>query len=311
MVELLGVSTVHGNASLKHTTSNTCAILQAMGRGDVPVVQGESRPLRREPCFAPEFHGESGLDGVSLLPKPDQARLQNLNQGVHHIASTIMAEPPNTVWLVATGPLTNIAKLFMESPEVVSHIRGLSIMGGAVGENYTDAPMHRKDGPGNWTSWAEFNIFCDPEAAQYIFGDANLAHKTTLIPLDLTHQCRGTTPVQNLLFHSSKTSHLRQLMQQVLTFFTATYHEHSGIEDGPPLHDPLAVYAAICPENFDDRDGERWAIDARLEGDDAGRTVLRWPDDSGVRVPRGLDLTAFWAAIDAALEKAEQRVATM
>lgn len=79
----------------------------------------------------------------------------------------LMTQPKGTPWLVATGALTNVALLFATYPEVATHIKGLSIMGGAVGAGFTNAPMGRKRGKGeedgerigNETHWAEFNIY--------------------------------------------------------------------------------------------------------------------------------------------------------
>jgi uridine nucleosidase len=75
----------------------------------------------------------------------------------------LLAQPAGTPWLIATGALTNVALLFATFPEVAGHIQGLSIMGGAIGEGFTDAPMSRLPGSesriGNTTPWAEFNIY--------------------------------------------------------------------------------------------------------------------------------------------------------
>jgi hypothetical protein len=75
----------------------------------------------------------------------------------------LLAQPKGTPWVVATGTLTNVALLFATFPEVVDHIAGLSIMGGAVGNGFTDAPMSRLPGEksriGNVTPWAEFNLY--------------------------------------------------------------------------------------------------------------------------------------------------------
>ena len=71
--------------------------------------------------------------------------------------------PPQSAWLVATGALTNVAILFLLHPDLVSHIAGLSIMGGVVGGGFTDAKLatttHGPNSFGNWTPYAEFNIF--------------------------------------------------------------------------------------------------------------------------------------------------------
>ena len=78
----------------------------------------------------------------------------------------LLSQEPNTVWIVATGALTNVALLFAVFPELVKRIAGLTIMGGAVGGNFTKAPMGKvdkngawKERVGNWSEWAEFNIY--------------------------------------------------------------------------------------------------------------------------------------------------------
>jgi len=73
------------------------------------------------------------------------------------MAAALIATPINSAWLVATGTLTNIAQLFTEYPSLVYHIKGLSIMGGAVGDSFTDAPLgivHSRERFGNWTPYA-------------------------------------------------------------------------------------------------------------------------------------------------------------
>lgn len=75
----------------------------------------------------------------------------------------LLAHPKGTPWVIATGALTNVALLFATFPEVAEHIQGLSIMGGGVGEGFTDAPMSRLKGQeariGNVTPLAEFNVY--------------------------------------------------------------------------------------------------------------------------------------------------------
>lgn len=71
----------------------------------------------------------------------------------------LLAQPPRTAWLVATGALTNVALVLGAFPELASHVRGLSVMGGAVGGGFTGATMARDGRVGNVTRWAEFNIY--------------------------------------------------------------------------------------------------------------------------------------------------------
>ena len=101
-----------------------------------------------------------------------------------------------------------------------------------------------------------------------------------------------------------------------MSFFAGTYAEVFSITDGPPLHDPLAVAAAIYPEIFDDKNGERFRVDVVCEGvhspnqsevGELGRTKISalQPGEGGCRIPRGVDLDKFWNLIEDALKRAD------
>ena len=104
-VEVLGVTTVHGNQTVEKTTANALRVLDLAGRGDVPVAAGAERPLERALMVASHVHGESGLDGPTL-PPPSRTPLA---QGAVDFMLRTIAASPAAVTLVPTGPLTNIA----------------------------------------------------------------------------------------------------------------------------------------------------------------------------------------------------------
>jgi uridine nucleosidase len=227
---------VHGNASLDKTTNNALSVLAAIGKHEeVTVYPGHAQALKRAPIHAPtEIHGESGLDGTDLLPKPATQADRSVS-AVDAMAKALRSTEPGTAWLVATGGLTNAAALFMEHPDLAGHIKGLSIMGGSIGGGFTPAVLGQVDGVeriGNWTSWAEFNVLIDPEAAASLFENEVLKGKTTLIPLDLTHLVLATSEVQDTILygpnHQGEKSgkgktELRTMLIELLNFFAATY----------------------------------------------------------------------------------------
>lgn len=99
--------------------------------------------------------GESGLAGTDLLPFPARPAILSV-PAVDAIAEALLATPRHTSWLVATGTLTNIALLFTKYPDLVEHLKGLSIMGGAIGHGFTNAPMGKvgvNERYGNWTPY--------------------------------------------------------------------------------------------------------------------------------------------------------------
>jgi uridine nucleosidase len=327
-LSLLGISTVHGNSSLSHTTYNATSILTAIGAPQIPVYPGASSGLTRPAVHADAIHGASGLDGTALLPVPAVPHLEE--PAIDAMAAALLSNTKDTAWLIATGALTNIAHLFTSYPEVASHIKGLSIMGGSIGNHFTAAPLGKVDAKeriGNWSQWAEFNILVDPEAADFLFQHPVLKKKTTLIPLDVTHLVLATKNVQALLLDGKdgkQRTTLRVMLVALLTFFAKTYAEVFGITEGPPLHDPLAVAAVLdgvagveIPfRDFEHKgERERYAVRVVTEGShedaqagaETGRTIVRLlPEgEEGVKIPRGLDISKFWSVLEDCLERAD------
>lgn len=134
---------------------------------------------------------------------------------------------PEPVTLVPTGPLTNIAILFRERPDLKENISRIVLMGGSVGL-------------GNTTPAAEFNVYVDPEAAREVF-ESNLP--ITMCGLDVTHQA-GAGPTERERLRSL--GELGNVVAELLEFFASTYREIYGF-DSPPLHDPVAVASVIEP----------------------------------------------------------------
>ncbi|KAH0842797.1 hypothetical protein FOPE_08390 [Fonsecaea pedrosoi] len=60
-LKFLGVSSTHGNAPQVHTTDNSSAVLNAVGRTDVKVYPGSLKPFCREEVETPDIHGEHVL----------------------------------------------------------------------------------------------------------------------------------------------------------------------------------------------------------------------------------------------------------
>ncbi|KAL5612352.1 hypothetical protein BROUX41_000116 [Berkeleyomyces rouxiae] len=342
-IQLLGISTVFGNASLEKTTPNASSLLTAIGKHtEVTIYPGYVNPLRRAPMHDPacSIHGESGLDGTSLLPK-GLAKVNRQVSAIDAMYTALKATPKNTAYLVATGSQTNAAALFEKYPNLAAHIAGFSLMGGAVGDDFTDAVLGEVDGKkriGNWSPYAEFNILVDPEAAASLFSNPVLAAKTTLVPLDLTHQVLVTNDVQKTLLYGEDSSAaelkpgegktvLRTMLVELLMFFAKTYADVFGITQGPPLHDPLAVAIALIGTdneipffdyrlNDETRAPERFKVTVVTEGSyeeakdgkaQTGRTIVEpLPlGVPGVRIPRGLDIPKFWKEIGACLDRAD------
>jgi inosine-uridine nucleoside N-ribohydrolase len=219
-VELLGVTTVHGNQTLDKTTANALRVLELADRTDVPVAAGEDRPLERELVVAAHVHGESGLDGP-VLPEPTTRPVDQ--HAVDFLAERIV---PGTV-LVPTGPLTNVALLLERHPEAAANLEEIVLMGGAIAE-------------GNMTPAAEFNIWADPEAAQRVF---HSGLSVTMVGLEVTHRALLTSDHAEAL---RATGRIGAFVADLVEFFKR-YHQETYGWDGAPIHDAVAVAEVIRP----------------------------------------------------------------
>jgi len=215
-IDLMGVTTVHGNQTLDKTTDNALRVLALVGREDVPLAMGADRPLEREPHVAAHVHGESGLDG----PELPQRASEPIDQ--HAVDFLVERVTPETV-LVAVGPLTNVALALdrgMRPAQIV-------LMGGAVGE-------------GNMTPAAEFNIWVDPEAAQRVF---HSGIDVTMIGLDVTHAAL-LTPAWSDRFR--RAGRVGTFVAELVEFFKQ-YHARTYGWDGAPIHDAVVMAHVLRP----------------------------------------------------------------
>ncbi len=224
-IDLLGVTTVGGNQSLDKVTYNARAVLEKAHATDVPVHMGCGRPLIREPEAAATIHGQSGLDGVEL---PVPSRPLDEGHAVNWIIDTIMSNPPQTITLVPTGPLTNIALAARLEPRIVDRVKEVVLMGGGYHV-------------GNWSAVAEFNVKVDPEAAHIVF---NESWPLTMVGLDLTHQAPCTPAVQRRM--EDVGTDLATFVSGLMDFFRASYRDNQDFVD-PPVHYPCTVEYLLDP----------------------------------------------------------------
>lgn len=269
-VELLGVTTVHGNQTLAKTTANALRVLDLAGRSDIAVAAGADRPLLRELTVASHVHGDSGLDGPAL-PAASRAPL---DEGAVEFMVRTIAASPEPVTLVPTGPLTNIALLLERTGG--ANVARIVLMGGAIAE-------------GNMTPAAEFNVWADPEAAAAVFG---AGIDTTMIGLDVTHRAVTTPALQERLRTTGATG---SFVADLVDFFTVFHRETYGW-DGAPIHDAVAAAHVIRPGIVTTIPCN---VEVELESDLCrGRTVVdRWrrtDREPNAQVGIDLDTGAFF-----------------
>src|SRR5690606_39113829 len=257
-LQLLGITTVAGNVPLALTERNTRLMCDIAGRNDLPVFAGCERPLVRKLQTAEAVHGCTGIDGIEITEPATPLERQH---AVDFIVETLEAASDDSITLVPTGPLTNIAMAIVKAPSILPKIREIVLMGGAMRE------------AGNHSPSAEFNILVDPHAAHVVFG---CGRPIVAMGLDVTHQVISTP---------ARVDRIRGLGNRaalatagMLEFYSRHDSMKYGIE-GSPLHDPCTVAYLLRPEIFK---GRQCNIEVEIHSElTAGHTAVDFWGVSG------------------------------
>lgn len=262
------VSVTYGNTTLERAARNARLVLDRAPSA-APVLVGWDRPLRRALVTAKETHGPEGLGDHSDLPTPAPVRPSR-----HGLLHALRAGGGSQVTLVTLGPLTNLANALAEDPAavrraVVRHV----MMGGNVAAI------------GNTGPFSEFNVWCDPEAADAVFR-AGLG--TEMVGLDVTRRLvLPAASVAKLATHADPDA---RWLGRLLGFYVRFHEDYEGLR-GAVINDPLAVALALEPSSGR-LESLHLAVDVG-DGPDRGRTAPGRPADPAVAVYRDVDLPAI------------------
>jgi purine nucleosidase len=229
-LDVVGLTSIFGNADIDVTTTNALKLLEIAGRTDIPVARGVDRPLAMPFRGAVAFvHGTDGQGDVFL--SPPTTSVHELD-APHFIIRTVL-DAPGEITLVPLGPLTNIATAMQLEPTLSSKLAGIVLMGGNafVGGNASPA--------------AEANIINDPEAADIVFGaecevvmaGLDVTEQTVMSPGDLA---KITT------FDNPRAQHLAA----IIPYYQNFYLQRLGI-DGICIHDSSAISYLLAPHLYE------------------------------------------------------------
>lgn len=255
-LDMRAITTVGGNVSAQQSQQNAQNLCAWAGFPDVPVYAGENLPLRQSPQFAHHIHGPSGL-GQTILPQSPIPLRQK--HGVEALIETLMLST-QPITLVATGPLTNIARALIVEPRIIPKIEQLVIMGGSSLQ-------------GNITPEAEFNFYVDPDAAHIVFQHTL---PIVLLGLDVTYQALVTScwleSLSLLGLHA-------KIAADMMAYHSLQEQKSLGLPGGP-LHDPCTIGYLIKPQLF----SGIWA-QVKIETQDnqyRGKSLIRQIDSAEI-----------------------------
>lgn len=248
-LEIVGITTTYGNNYIEQTTTNACFLKEKFGF-PCDIYRGCSAPLVR-PLLAPgETHGKNGLGDAFTV----KTSYQSAGSAVEFIINTVRRYP-GEITLVTLGPLTNLAQAINQAPDIIPLLRQVVMMGGAFGTH-----GHR----GNVTPVAEFNIYCDPHAADWVFQQRLSA---VIIGLDVTHEVIVFSSELQKLTDNPHTELLAAASEHYLNFS----HNYENIK-GMRVHDALTIAYLMIPEAFT---AIEVPVRVALDGIAAGETIYQ------------------------------------
>lgn len=227
-LEVVGITATAGNVDAHQATNNVIALLDQLDPPKWPRIGAATVSDRVPVADARHIHGEDGLGDVGLVG----TELHN-QRPAEKVISDAVHESPGDVTILALGPLTNVALALRREQELAQLIDRIIMVGGSV------------NGVGNIRPGVEFNFFCDPEAARFVFQSPTTK---TLIPLDITSRVNMTFDFVDEL--PSATTRAGALMRKIIPKYFQSCRQQLG-QEGVHIHDAVALLYCLNPELFE------------------------------------------------------------
>ena len=247
-LDVLGITTVFGNADTDVGTANALRLVELAGH-DVPVARGAEHPWVGPKAPAPDFvHGADGLGNINAPPPAGKA----IGMSAAEFIVATAHKYPGDVTLIAVGRLTNLALALALEPRLPTLVKEVVLMGGSASAR------------GNVTPVAEANVWGDPHAADIVFA---APWGVTMVGLDVT--TRVLMRDELLLRMAGKDERVGGFLYRISRFYRR-FHESTGVTGGFYVHDPSAVAYVIDPSLFST---EKARVRVVTEGIAVGQTI--------------------------------------
>jgi len=177
-VNLKGISIVGTGESHGAPGAQNCKrLLSVVKKESTPVAFGQAKPMKGKNHFPNIMRWV--MDRMLFIKIP---KTNSETEGLYSV-ELLKRELENSsekVTILAIGPLTNLAVLIQKHKAMSEKIKQIVIMGGAIDVygNIKEIKFLSKN------EWAEWNIYCDPHAANVVFGSGI---PILLVPLDATN----------------------------------------------------------------------------------------------------------------------------
>ncbi|MFC6180199.1 nucleoside hydrolase [Lactiplantibacillus daowaiensis] len=273
-LNVVGITIVCGNVPTHIGAENALKVLALADRLDIPVYMGANRPLVVSYTSAQDTHGDDGL-GNSHLPAVTKVHAAQ-NAGAF-IEQTLIEDP--TVSILALGPLTNIAEALQRDASLFNQVDRFVLMGG----NYRSH--------GNCSPVAEYNFWCDPDAAKVVFD--LMPVPIEMVGLDVTRKIVLTPSL--LAYVKAINAEMGDFIEKITRFYFDFHWQYERVI-GCVINDPLAVAVMIDPEIL----GGFAAYTTVVATDDVarGQSIVDdhefWHRPANSQIMTDVDVNTFW-----------------
>lgn len=252
-VEVIGLTSVFGNAPGEITAQNALRLVELEGNNHIPVARGSDIPLVAPlEKLGTWVHGEDGMGNTN--PPPPKGDV--IDQSAAEFIVEMVHKYPGEITLVPVGPLTNIALALLLDPEIVHLIHDIVIMGGAVTVT------------GNMTPVAEANIYHDAHAADIVMA---ADWPLVIVGLDVTEKTVMSPTYHQELFNAGNPA--VKLIEQILPCYQSYFNKMLGLKGSTFTHDPSAIAYVLEPGLFETRTAQ---VFVETNGRCMGQTIADW-----------------------------------
>lgn len=200
-LNIQGITTVFKNTELRAKIVRYT--LDLFDRNDIPVGVGAVTPI----------NNDVDINELPCQFLPEMAEISTPPYSANELFNSILSK--NKATIVCIGPLTNIAKLITDQPQLLNNIEEIVIMGGCYYQHCN-----------------EWNIVCDAEAADIVFRSGL---SLRCVGLDVTRHCHLAPCLQMVDATNQRNKFLLEMCQK--------WYEKSGYT--PILHDPLTIFSCL------------------------------------------------------------------
>lgn len=235
-VRIMGIVASFGNTTAAQAAENTLRLIRLADPGyEIPVAIGADRALDGT-SYVPvaHIHGKNGIGNVEL-PASDRKVVER--NGVDFILDVI-GRNPNEITLVTLGRLTDLALALEKEPDLPKKVKNVVVMGGTLFHAGNVGPM------------SEANIAGDAEAADRVL---KAGFNVSVIGLDVTaktHLTENTLDCLSRYCTPENRPVARYLCEAIRGVYFPFNRKQNFCLDYCPVHDPLAMLAAVDPTPF-------------------------------------------------------------